>query len=75
MLHEHDADGLLARSLATRAIFERDFERVSKESVARAREVLLACREVVCCVSEFGTMNARNAELLDAAHAAGIPVC
>lgn len=75
VLHEHDADGLLARSLATRAIFERDFERVSKESVARAREVLLACREVVCCVSEFGTMNARNAELLDAAHAAGIPIC
>lgn len=75
VLHEHDADGLLARSLATRAIFERDFERVSKESVARAREVLLACREVVCCVSEFGTMNARNAELLDAARAAGIPIC
>ena len=74
VLHEHDADGLLARSLATRAVFERDFEPVSEESVARAREVLLACREVVCRVSEFGTMNARNAELLDAARTAGIPV-
>lgn len=41
---------------------------------AAAREVLLACREVVCCVSGFGTTNARNAELLDAARAAGIPV-
>ena len=74
VLHEHDADGLLARSLATQAIFERDFEPVSAESVGRAREVLLACREVFCCVSGFGTMNARNAELLDAARAAGIPV-
>lgn len=73
-LHEHDADGLLARSLATRAVFERDFEPVSAESVARAREVLLACREVICCVSAFGTGNARNAELLAAAREAGIPV-
>ena len=74
VLHEHDADGLLARSLASRAIFERDFEPVSPGAVARAREVLLACREVICCVDAFGTGNARNAELLDAARAAGIPV-
>ena len=75
VLHEHDADGLLARSLATQAVFERDFEPVSAESVARAREVLLACREVICCVSAFGTGNARNAELLAAARAADLPVC
>ena len=75
VLHEHDADGLLARSLATRAVFERDFEPVSAESVARAREVLLACREVMCCVSAFGTGNARNAELLAAARAADLPIC
>ena len=74
VLHEHDADGLLARSLATQAIFERDFEPVSAESVARARDVLLGCREVICCVSGFGTMNARNAELLDTARSAEIPV-
>ena len=74
VLHEHDTDGLLAAQLASRVIFERDFEPVSAESVARAREVLLACREVVCCVSEFGTMNARNAELLDAARSVGIPI-
>ena len=75
VLHVHDADGLLAAQLASRVIFEKDFEPVSAESVARAREVLLACREVVCCVREFGTGNARNAELLDAARAAGLPVC
>ena len=74
VLHEHDADGLLARSLATQAIYERDFEPVSERAVEEAREVLLACREVICCVSEFGTMNARNAELLDAARVADIPV-
>lgn len=74
VLHAHDADGLLARSLATWAVFERDFEPVSTEAVERAREVLLACHEVICCVSEFGTMNARNAELVDSARTAGIPV-
>lgn len=72
VLHEHDVDGLLARSLAARAVFERDFEPVSERAVSEAREVLLACREVICCVSEFGTMNARNAELLAAARSAGL---
>ena len=72
VLHEHDADGLLARSLAVRAIYERDFEPVSERAVAEAREVLLGCRRVICCVGGFGTMNARNAELLDAARAAGL---
>ncbi len=74
VLHEHDADGIIARQLATYVIYERDFEPVSAESVERAREVLLACREVICCVSEFATMNARNAGLVEAARAAGIPV-
>lgn len=74
VLHEHDADGLLARSLAARAVFERDFEPVGEAALAEAREALLACREVICCVGAFGTMNARNAELLDAARKAGIPV-
>lgn len=74
VLHEHDADGLLARSLAAEAVLERDFEPVSERSVARAREVLARCQRVVCCVDGFGTMNARNAELLDAAREAGLPV-
>lgn len=74
VLHEHDADGLLARSLAARVVTERDFEPVGERAVAEAREVLLGCRRVVCCVRGFGTTNARNAELLDAARDAGIPV-
>ena len=74
VLHEHDADGLLARSLAARAVYERDFEPVSERAVAEACEVLLGCRRVICCVGGFGTMNARNAELLDAARSAGLPV-
>ena len=74
VLHEHDADGLLAAQLATRVVYERDFEPVSERAVAEAREVLLACREVICCVDNFGTTSARNAELLTAAREAGIPV-
>ena len=74
VLHEHDADGLLARGLAARTVFERDFEPVSESSAARAREVLLACRALIRCFDGFGTGNARNAGLLDAARAAGMPV-
>ena len=64
VLHRHDADGLLAAQLATRVIYERDFEPVSERAVEEAREILLSCERVICCVSEFGTTNARNAELL-----------
>ena len=74
VLHRHDADGLLAAQLAARVVYERDFKPVGERAVAQAQEVLLACGRVVCCVDEFGTGNARNAELLDAARAAGIPV-
>lgn len=74
VLHEHDSDAIIARQLATHAIFERDFEPVGKRAVVEARDALLTCREVICCVSKFGTMNARNAELVEAARAAGIPV-
>lgn len=64
VLHRHDADGLLAAQLATRVVYERDFEPVSERAVEEAREVLLSCERVICCVKEFGTVNARNAELL-----------
>lgn len=74
VLHKHDADGLLARSLASRTVFERDFEPVSEAAVARAQKALLSCRALVRCVDAFGTGNARNAALLDAARAAGIPI-
>ena len=47
---------------------------MSERAVAEACEVLLGCRRVICCVGGFGTMNARNAELLDAARSAGLPV-
>lgn len=74
VLHEHDSDGMLAASLATEAVLERDFEPVGERALSRAREVLLGCRALVCCVGDFRPGNARNAELVEAARAAGIPV-
>lgn len=75
VLYPGDIDGQLAARLAATAIFAADFEPVSPEAVDRAKEALLACRAVVCLRSSFGAMDARNAELLEAARAAGIPVC
>lgn len=74
VLHEHDADGLLAARLASRVVLERDFEPVGERAAAEARDVLLRCRRVICCVGSFGPGNARNAGLLDAAREAGLPV-
>ena len=75
VLYPGDIDGQLASRLAATAIFAADFEPVGPEAVDRAKEALLACRAVVCLRSSFGAMDARNAELLEAARAAGIPVC
>lgn len=72
VLSPDDADGMLARSLAARAIFSEPFEPVGREQVERAREVLGRCEALICCVERFGTMNAANEGLLEFAKAHGI---
>lgn len=74
VLHAHDADGLLAQSLAAHTVLAPDFEPVGDAELAEARAALLGCGALVRCVRAFGTGNARNAELVDAARGAGLPV-
>ncbi|OUP09175.1 ABC transporter ATP-binding protein [Collinsella sp. An2] len=74
VLHRHDIDGLLASHLAVKSVFEDDFEPVGEDALRRAADALRSCRAVICPLESFGALNARNAELLDAARDAGIPV-
>jgi iron complex transport system ATP-binding protein len=67
VLHENDLDLPCARALAAEVITERAFEPVSEEAVRRALSVMEQCREVICTVGTFGTMNRGNQRLLDAA--------
>jgi iron complex transport system ATP-binding protein len=71
VLHEADLDHHLAMRLASRVIAEPAFEPISDASLDQARQSMATCRAVICCLDQFGTINARNQELLDEARSAG----
>ncbi len=63
VLHENDVEYPVARALAVEVISERPFEPVSDEAYERALCVLMGCEQVICCLSQFGSMNEKNREL------------
>lgn len=67
ILHENDIDYPVARALASQVISEKPFEAITEEAYARAAAVLTSCPQVICCLSEFGTMNEKNRELAELA--------
>ena len=71
VLHTNDADYQVARELAGKVIAEKPFECISRENYQKALEAMKKCREVYCPLQDFGTMNARNQELLKEAEKLG----
>ena len=71
VLHTNDADYQVARELAAKVITEKPFECISRENYQKALEAMKKCREVYCPLKDFGTMNARNQELLKEAEKLG----
>lgn len=63
VLHENDVEYPAAKALAVQVIAERAFEPIGDAAYRKALEVMKSCEQVICCVQEFGTMNARNREL------------
>lgn len=74
ILHEGDIDCELARDLATECVAERAFEPIGDKTIARAKELLVHCARLIVCPAAFGTINARNAELVEFARSHGIEV-
>ena len=72
VLHTNDADCQVAGALADQVIAEKPFECISQENYDRAAEVMKQCGKVLCPLKDFGTMNARNKELLHLARKLGI---
>lgn len=66
VIHENDMEYPVARALAAEVIAERPFEPVSEAACERALEVMKSCSEVICCLENFGTMNARSRKLAEA---------
>lgn len=71
ILHENDLDYPTARDLAAELVAERACEPVSEATLRRALDVLGRCEKAVCTLPAFGTFNAANRTLWEAAGAAG----
>lgn len=71
VLHTNDADYQVAKELAGEVITEKPFECISQDSFEKALKAMERCQEVYCPLKEFGTMNARNQELLKKAEESG----
>lgn len=65
ILHENDIDYPVAKALAAQVISEMPFEPIRQETFDRAAAVLSGCEEVVCCLPEFGMLNAKNWDLAE----------
>ena len=60
ILMENDVDYEVARALAGQVIAERAYHPIREETYRRARQALAACGQVICCLTEFGPLNAFN---------------
>ena len=74
ILHENDVDWQVAKDLATGVVTERPFEPIGSQRVEKALECARRCGTVLNCLTEYGTMNAGNRELLDRAREAGLRI-
>lgn len=74
ILHKNDVDYLVGSALASTVIAEESFEPISEGQYEKAKAVLSACRQVYVTLSSFGSINSKNAELLEEAKRLGIPV-
>lgn len=72
VLHENDLDFPVAQALATQVISERAFEPIGEAAFQEAAELLPQCQRVLCCLSEFGTINQRNRALVELARSRGL---
>ena len=71
VLPENDLDWPVAHTLAAELVTEKAFEPVSAASVDRAMKLLASCEKLICCTERFGSLNAENRRLLEAAEREG----
>lgn len=71
VIPENDLDYPVAKALAARVISEKSFEPISEEAFQQAVDCMNACRQVICCLQSFGTVNEKNRLLMQKAREMG----
>lgn len=74
ILHENDLDYPVAHVLANEVIVEKAFSQIRQETYQRALDALASCDMVINCLEQYGEMNGKNRDLLQAANALGIRI-
>ncbi|MDE6671275.1 MAG: ABC transporter ATP-binding protein [Ruminococcus sp.] len=72
VIHENTAEYPVVKALATEIITENPFESVSNESIEKALEIMKKCHTVINNCQTFGTMNSKNAVLVETAEKTGL---
>lgn len=67
IIHKNDIEYPAASALASVLISEKEFEPVSERTLKKALEVMKQCNRVICCLENFGTMNALCKKLVEEA--------
>ena len=71
VLHENDIDCQVAKALAVEVVTEKAFCEISDSTLDRARALMHRCKNVVCCLKEYGTINEKNRLLQEEAEKNG----
>ena len=66
ILSENDVDHPVASALAAEVIAQRAYHPIGEDTFLRALSVLEGCRQVLCCLREFGPLNEANRRLAQA---------
>ena len=64
IIYENDLDFPTAKALATELITAKAFETVDQAALERAQKAIDSCSKVICCRTEFGSLETANRELL-----------
>ncbi len=74
ILGENDVDYAPARALAVRVIAEEAYQNFTVQHYEEAKQVMLSCKQVICCQTKFGVVNELNRQLLLDAEEAGMEI-
>lgn len=64
ILYSNDVEYPVAAALAEEVVTAKAFEPMTEETFEIAKQKLAQCRKLICCKQNFGTLEAKNKELL-----------
>ena len=74
ILGKNDLDYPAAEALAVQVIAAEAYQDFERQHYEAAKQVMCACRKVICCQTVFGSQNVLNRQLLQEAEDCGMEI-